>query len=350
MSVAKVFVVTQNEYDLIEDFLSYHTAIFGPENVIVIDNKSTDKRVHDVYEKYSLRGVKVILDERAFAHGGHGRIMTDHILENIHGCDWVIPLDTDEFLVTQSVFESANAPSLSEVSELITKRLQSVDPSVTALRVVTTYESCINSPSVDTCENIMPARTVTTFTKCDKTTGGYKTMFRSNAFVSVCCGNHDGSTSYGRIENDPLLAHVHYHLTGTQRMFERAKNLISGIKMCNVELPDEQQVPALQRWVHNQLPAFHRAMQYLKIILRRIVYDLYVQGKKQVPNPQELDCFVEANALTPLHNILITFPQRDRTIPIDNDHKRSVVFAEVRQYECNTCSDILKRLLHQTYV
>ena len=339
MVIAKIVVVTKDEYDLIGDFLAYHTALFGPENVIVVDNNSTDARLSNVYHVYSKQGVKVIHDTRPFAYGGQGRITTQYISENKDDCEWVIPLDTDEFLITQPIFEGNGVPSTTILSESIKNRLQSVDPLVTALRVVVTYESCETSDT--------PARTTTKFTKTYKPPGQYKTIFRSKAFVSVACGNHNGVVSYGRIENDPLLAHVHFHYTGERKMFERATKHVIGSQICNIHECVENQVAQLQFWIHNQLPAFHRAKQYLKVILKQICYDYYVQGKLHRPSTEELNLFVEANLYTPLSHVTNAFPARDTTIEIDTEHKDTVVFAEASGYKYSTATNTLIQLLKQ---
>ena len=92
--VTKVICVTKDEYDLIETFIVFYGKIFGYNNVIIIDNGSTDQRVLDVYKKYP--EVEVRVD--AFCFQQVTEVMTKYIIEYKDTCDYMLLLETDEYL------------------------------------------------------------------------------------------------------------------------------------------------------------------------------------------------------------------------------------------------------------
>ena len=95
-SLAKVFLFTKNEYDMIEDFILFYGSIFGLENLIILDNGSTNKKVIDVYNKFQRKGLKLYQDHRPMQN--MYEILTGYMRHFKDTCEFMLPLDTDEFL------------------------------------------------------------------------------------------------------------------------------------------------------------------------------------------------------------------------------------------------------------
>lgn len=90
-SVLKLFTVTKDEPGLIEPWLHYHRRIFGEENIIVMDNLTTDTTHLKAYRKFP------DLDLRFTSHYTQGKHAL-RICQEVNA-GLVVLLDTDEFIL-----------------------------------------------------------------------------------------------------------------------------------------------------------------------------------------------------------------------------------------------------------
>src|SRR5271154_1859977 len=123
----KIFTVTKNEYDLIESFILYYGSNFGYDNVIIIDNGSDNNDVLNIYSKYKVKGVK-IHTELGYKNNLQGDHFTKYMKMYKTEADWLIGLDTDEFLVLNddnNVFYSDNLKS--KLDDILTTIDTSID-------------------------------------------------------------------------------------------------------------------------------------------------------------------------------------------------------------------------------
>jgi hypothetical protein len=94
----KIFTVTKNEFDLINEFILYYGSIFGFENIIIIDNGSDDQRVLNTYEKYKTLFGITVYTELGYNKNDQGNHFTKIMSIYKDSCDFLIGLDTDEFM------------------------------------------------------------------------------------------------------------------------------------------------------------------------------------------------------------------------------------------------------------
>lgn len=114
-SLAKIVVFTKDEYDLIHDFLEYHGLVFGHENIVVVDNGSTHPEVLRVYEHFSALGTVVVKDTRSVQC--HSDILNARMTGLRTSCHYLIPLDTDEFIVIDPISRITVTPAHDRGSE-----------------------------------------------------------------------------------------------------------------------------------------------------------------------------------------------------------------------------------------
>jgi hypothetical protein len=91
----KVFAFQKDENDILRDWIEYHSYLFGKENIYIIDHDSKDSK-----SIITNSGVNMINFSGPFAHN-KGLQLTKAMNDNKNSCDFVIPLDIDEFLMTQ---------------------------------------------------------------------------------------------------------------------------------------------------------------------------------------------------------------------------------------------------------
>ena len=105
MAKVACMVMLKNERTLTSLFIAYHTRLFGPENMFVFDNGSTDPEVQAALQRLEVQGGHV---ERRFDSAGDfrrkGTVLGDLIkrLDHESDYDFYIPLDCDEFVVMRS--------------------------------------------------------------------------------------------------------------------------------------------------------------------------------------------------------------------------------------------------------
>lgn len=101
----KVALKTKDEPELIEKWILHYSKIFGPENIIIFDNLSTDDFVLDIYSKYSdeLGGI-FSFDHKVKPKMNHNSIHLPSLFPELYKaissvCDYFSIFDTDEFFV-----------------------------------------------------------------------------------------------------------------------------------------------------------------------------------------------------------------------------------------------------------
>ena len=91
----KVFAFQKDEDDILRDWIAYHSYLFGKENIYIIDHDSKDSK-----SIITNSGANLLHFSGPFVHN-KGIQLTKVMNDNKNSCDFVIPLDVDEFLMTQ---------------------------------------------------------------------------------------------------------------------------------------------------------------------------------------------------------------------------------------------------------
>jgi hypothetical protein len=253
LPLAKVFTVTKNEYDLIEDFLLYHGYLFGYENLVVIDNGSTDTRVLEVYETYKLRGVTVVT-RIGYKGGQQGDHFTDVMKEYRQAAEFLIGLDTDLFFCVDQ----------SSDRDLVHKYLRSLPQSYDIFRMKKFLMSVVDptSPNYQNRKLLRPTDS-TTFVVRDGYAGVSipHVFFRAANFLATSNGNHSGVTTTGKAWFCSRVSYVHYHETGRQRLYERCRAILIAYGYIEDGMTPEQELRALRTLANGD--GIHRQRQYI---------------------------------------------------------------------------------------
>lgn len=275
-ALAKVFCVTRDEYDMIEDFILYYGGMFGYSNIVLIDNMSVHPDVLEVYERYKPTGVTVVYEPN-YTGTGQGAAFTKHMREYKDKCEWLIGLDTDEFML-----------SMEEGKDVLTV-LREIPAHVTCC-AISAYPLSIVDPTHTDYVNqqfAYPVRSMTTFVDNTKSLVMHpKTFARASAFVCTNNGNHGVSVCYGTHMSVPIQ-YAHFHNTGRRRMFERTRNVIDGYKIFDLT----QDIPIQ---LHAMLTCgagfgYHRVLQYRMILTRMYVVELFEKYLKRAPTMDEVN-------------------------------------------------------------
>lgn len=229
----KLFLMTKDEFELLEDWLDYHGHIFGFHNIYVLDG-STDTRISDIYDKYRPHGL----------HVNHSRTglngLADELTSLMHakkGSDsFLIKLDTDEFLAYTPAFSTRTGnPSdwFCWPTHPINLRYRNCTSMATGFEELFAnlpidgrrYKAALTAWSIPKTEP--PPRIchdLVEFTPLQYT--HFKTFFHSHSFVSVDLGSHAGiaANNDGVIETG--LTVIHYHSTSVTDSARRARQVL----------------------------------------------------------------------------------------------------------------------------
>ena len=209
----KVFAIHKDEPDLLEGFLSYHAYLFGWNNLHVIDNFSTDPRCARILEHGQLLGLNV-KHERDFTMKDHH--ITNWMKLHQHECDYLVPLDIDEFIVFD---KQTNQWSCDKT--LILQEFASL-PAHGRFAFPRWCFSLHNK-----VDYVDPLVELQYFVPSDFGVGNKK-FFRSQKFVStVPGGNHQGEV-IGHEFNDfhnARLVLLHFHNCGARRLLVKSQKV-----------------------------------------------------------------------------------------------------------------------------
>lgn len=292
-AIARVFLLTRDETDMIDDFLTYHAGIFGYQNITVVDHGSSCPVVLRSLECAARRGSTIIRETRPFATARD--FMTEHMRAARHTAEWLLPLETDEFVVCSK--HTDRADNVLDV-------LEKISPDVSILNYGAVLASC---PDSNIVAYTHPARSIVRF--YDQ--GWDKLIVRGSAFecMTMWCHNADVNSGWrGTLLGLNLL---HFHEGGPRRTVERARRVVDSCFM-DTSLPVIQQLPRLDHLASQPIFCGHKVKQYAQHLRRHIVLlvieallppgsqfdkELALYAEERCPHKPEVAVFDVADAL-----------------------------------------------------
>lgn len=275
-SIAKIFCVTKDETDLIENWIVYHGCLVGFGNLIIIDNESTCSVVLKVYEKYRERGV-TFEKCRSYAGTSQGEAFTKSFHKHKCLCRFLIGLDSDNFIQFNDFLDSPG----SDISQRqrFHSHLTNLPAGTAKFQIQTYFESVPDpkSPFYVDQKVTDPVRNIRTFIRTPARPS--KCFFRSEGFISTVNGCHDGRMKRGKTGNSDLCI-VHFNNTGARRATERARSIVSGYGYTDVDAPLRTQ---LNQLMHVTSPyGSHRVREY-GVFLSKAITLLHISGSGRWP-------------------------------------------------------------------
>lgn len=259
--IAKIFTVTKNEYDLIEDFIVYHGTLFGYDNIVIIDNGSDNPIVLDVYSRYTEKGVTIYNTE---GYGGNkqGDHFTSHMIQYTDAAEFLIGLDTDCFFTVRVT--DASGSRWSSDRNAIMQYMTSLPIDHDIFEINSFLTSVVDTNSQNYKDNKLTRPTDCTTFVLRNGYGGWcvsHVFFRASNFVSTQNGNHGGRSTTNRGLYCPDIAYAHYHDTGKRRHLERCKSILIGYGYINQTMSEQEQLSTLIA-TRNEVGS-HRLKQYI---------------------------------------------------------------------------------------
>lgn len=287
MELIKIFCMTKDEYDLIESFILYYGHLFGFNNLIIIDNMSTNNTVLNIYKKYIEKGITLYY-ESDYTKGSQGNIFTKYMNKYKDTCKYMMGLDTDEF-----IFSLTNPENPCDKNNII-NIINTIPNNVTKIA----YGTYVNS-IVDKSDKLYmnykyenPVKDIIYFNHINwrNKICVRKVFYESRTFISTENGNHDGIVSDGK-HDSIYIGILHYHETGARRKFERCMNMMNDYKYSNTTDDISIQYNTLIN-IHNN-NGIHIHIQYIIFLLRKIIINMFEKYVKRIPPINEFNCHIE---------------------------------------------------------
>lgn len=279
--LVKVFTVTKDEYDLIEDFINYYSYLFGIQNVYIIDNGSTNLKVLDVYDKFISKG-GTVYKHLDYTNDGQGEAFTKYMNIHKNDCKFLIGVDTDEFLYLNNVDKPCDR-------DTILQYLENLPEDITMLQTSTYYISVVDTENINYINNKIeyPCRYINYFVIQDREV--YKYFYKSDTFIKTYVGNHGGVTlNEKRLISD--IGYYHFNYTGSRRIYERSYKTMLGYKYINDEDTLENKIKILQ--YNNFSYGSHRVKMCIYYFLKEYIILLYIKYSKRLPTNKEIYMYI----------------------------------------------------------
>lgn len=275
-NIVKIFTVTKNETDLIDDFIHYHGSLFGFTNIVIIDNDSDCPTVLQLYDDFRRMGV-VVEKYPSYRGNSQGKAFTKYMSKYRTECNFMVGLDTDEFLqfpdfLTMNLNRATSAQFL---KNRFRAYFSNLSRDASKFNIVKYFESVPDTTNKCYSEQSMkrPAKNIVYF--YPSTAKPKKCFFRSETFLSTVNGCHNGKTSSGReVASD--LCYVHFHDTGARRSVERARNIVRGYAYADVDSDIKHQLSQLKEVVSPI--GTHRVLEYALFLSKLLVLKELVNG------------------------------------------------------------------------
>ncbi len=294
-TLAKVILLTKDAYDLIDTFIQYYGYLFDLENLVIIDNGSTDPRVLQTYNKYSKQGVTIIVDRSPFHNANV--FMTKYMTALKDSCEFIIPMETDEFMYLIPRQDETNyATDRDEIHAY----LNALPKETTIIRYGAFLASSVRTQDLVYKENmnLYPDPPVQMTKFWDQNWD--KIIVRADAFVQVTQWLHHVEVSYGEKITSDMLGLLHFHKTGARRDYERACALVSseGHGYIPSNAPPEIRIALAKYYADVNAPGYHRLRMYHEVCRRRQVAEYFLIIVGRYPSITELRSIMHMPPLT----------------------------------------------------
>lgn len=289
MNILKLFIITRNDYDIIEEFIIYHSKIVGFENIIIIDLKSDNKIVLEIYNKYKDKLIIFYENdnlEKMKQIDYYNKYMNMYKNE----ADFLWALEVREFIYLANEENS----KIIRDPEIIKDYLNNLSLEYDYFKILN-YDWSIpntNSPDYNNYKHHHPINSITSFIRTqykDKLNGQSKTFYRASNFINTWLDNSSGTTINNKryVTNFGLF---NFYYTGKQRCIERAINMCLSYNYIKKDESKEVIIAKLEKLVfENKLVGSIYIKELYYHLKREYIIFLFLIFIKRYPELDELN-------------------------------------------------------------
>ena len=215
-TVLKIVLMNKDELPLLKDWVWYHGALLGFQNLYIVDGSSESQSIQFLAYVRDHYGVNVIFSSATMQNiesqmtkiGRHAK----------KSCDLLIKMDTDEFLVANK--GSPNCENVSVLSPIgmdcslspyaVKQTLKTIRASMDGERLAIGFQD-IALPPPEVCNSSVPKFDVSAYKHAKRVAGGFKAISDSRTFAGFDLGGHNNYfvRPFGRARAATKLGVIH---------------------------------------------------------------------------------------------------------------------------------------------
>lgn len=283
-------LLTRDEHDLIDDWIDFYGAMYGPTNLMIVDNGSQDARALHAYERAKAMGVEVRVDRRPFRDATVW--MTEHLraaAARVPAPTFLAPLETDEFVFM------ADDPSGPLTRERVHAALRAVPDDVSIVRYGAFWGSVPRESDagyVPGAGYTRPAAQITSFAN----QGWDKLIIRASQFDRCLQWCHHAAVHGGRTATCDALGLLHLHDTGFARQVDKSLAVMESFKYVDTRASIDAQLAQCARVAEAGVACGHKVEYYSTYLRRRAVVQAFRDaGLGRLPTPDEVATYAAAD-------------------------------------------------------
>ena len=247
----------KDEEDILEEWIEYHSKIVGYKNIYLIDNHSNKECINILNNYKNKINIYTKSD-----YSKKGDYIAELIKEN--SCDIAIPLDLDEFIGIDNRPNGPNEPNEPNGPNSSNMNPEKIIKELNSLPEYGRYSFLYYLTSVNSeIYYNNPIKEIKKFHKIDNGLNNKK-FFRGDSLISLDHGNHNGvvkNLNTNDMYNTKLFLY-HYHFRGVNKLIEKCKNDILGLKL----IKNINDISELKQAIKKNIHGAHNIETYLKFI------------------------------------------------------------------------------------
>jgi len=280
-SLARIVLLCKNEVLVLEYFLEYYGYIFNFDNIMVVDNDS-DEKMKSIYLKFIKQGIIFVREKSKFSEAVI--FMCNYINFNTHFSEFIIPLETDEFICPYKYKENE------DIKDTFRIFLENINDSVDIIIYKHIFDSRVeyDSENYKKYENKDFLIHISNFN--NDQAQFMKMIFRSSSFINkihTWCHSFHTKNNVSIYSNDFVM--LHYTYINSKELYRRATE-VYGFKNVNDDF-------CLNSVINNQLYnyytnkgfCYHKSKFILQVHNRKLLKNLFIKKINRYPTNEEYE-------------------------------------------------------------
>lgn len=280
-SLARIVLLCKNEELLLEYFLEYYGHIFNFDNIMVVDNNSSNE-IMKIYLKYIKKGIIFVREKSEFSNARF--FMCNYINFNTHFSEFIIPIETDEFICPYKYKENE------DIKDTFKIFFQTINDSVDIIIYKHIFDSVIkyDSENYKQYENKDPLLHISHFN--NTTAQNMKMIFRSSSFINkihTWCHSFHTKNNVSIYTDDFIM--LHYTYINSKELYRRAIEVYNFVDTNGDFCLDKHINDQLYDCYQNKVFCFHKCKFILQVHNRKLLKNLFIKKINRYPSNDEYD-------------------------------------------------------------
>jgi len=280
-SLARIVLLCKNEVLMLEYFLEYYGYIFNFDNIMVVDNDS-DEKMKNIYLKFIKKGIIFVREKTKFNEAI--LFMCNYINFNTHFSEFIIPLETDEFICPYKFKENE------DIRDTFKMFLEKIHNSVDIIIYKHIFDSRIDydSENYKKYENKDPLLHISHFN--NDQSQFMKMIFRSSSFINkihTWCHSFHTKNNVSVYTDEFVM--LHYTYVNTKEIYRRATEVYEFKNVNDDFFLNNIINNKMYKYYTNKGFCYHKSKFILQVHNRKVIKNLFIKKINRYPTNDEYE-------------------------------------------------------------